>query len=320
LRWRKADRLERQAVTTKGDELIGLSIAKGTKKIYDREWNVWADFALRKGLQLFPPLGTDLEQYVGCELAGKGAPSRVDALKAAIAHRCARRNWSNPFKEPRLAKVMKGLKNSCRRAPVPRKPFKKAHTRRFMDIARETNDPVLWRAAAALVLCFHEFLRASEAFELRFCDLRVNQNSGIAVRVRCAKNHKDGFSFHLAVELREYCAGRFLQDYLSHIGFESGKEGFFCPRICRRNFDTDKGVGFSTLHAGCKRLIRAAGLDASEFSKHSAKRGAATAAIKAGCSGAETTYLGRWKNEKTSLRYMADSRSLRRSLLDRIRT
>jgi hypothetical protein len=46
LQWRKADRLERQAVTAKGDELIGLSNAKGTKKIYDREWNVWADFAL----------------------------------------------------------------------------------------------------------------------------------------------------------------------------------------------------------------------------------------------------------------------------------
>jgi hypothetical protein len=137
---------------------------------------------------------------------------------------------------------MKGLKNSCRRAPFPRKPFKKVHIRRFMDIARETNDPVLWRATAVLVLCFHEFLWASEAFELRFCDLLVNQNSGIAVRVRCAKNHKDGFSFHLAVELREYCAGRFLQDYLSHIGFESEKEGFFCPRICRGNFYTRVSV------------------------------------------------------------------------------
>jgi hypothetical protein len=77
LQWRKADRFERQAVTAKGDELIGLSIAKGTKKIYDREWNIWADFALQKGLQLFPPLGADLEQYVCCELAEKCAPSRV---------------------------------------------------------------------------------------------------------------------------------------------------------------------------------------------------------------------------------------------------
>jgi hypothetical protein len=106
-----------------------------------------------------------------------------------------------------------------------------------MDIARETNDPVFWRANAALVLCFHEFLRASEAFELRFCDLQVTQDFGIAVRVRCAKNHKYDFSFHLAVESREYSAGFFLQDYLSRIGFESGKEGFFSPRICRGNFD-----------------------------------------------------------------------------------
>jgi hypothetical protein len=118
----------------------------------------------------------------------------------------------------------------------------------------------------------------------------------------------------------EYCAGQFLQDYLDNIGFVPGNKGYLCSRIMMDKFSLQEAVSFGTLHTGCKELMRAAGLDTTLYFTHSAKRGAATAAIKAGCNGAETTYMGRCKRDQSALRYMAESKSLRQSLLDRIKT
>jgi integrase len=154
----------------------------------------------------------------------------------AIAHRCALGNHENPFKKPRLSKIMRGLKSKTRRASVPRRPFKKKHIRFFMDIARGTNEQMLWRAAVALVLCYHEFLRASEAFGIRLEDIKLSGETGLSIWVRCAKNHKDRFSFHVDIEQRAYCAGRFVRDFLTRAGFVPGESGFLCSRILREKF------------------------------------------------------------------------------------
>jgi hypothetical protein len=69
-------------------------------------------------------------------------------------------------------------------------------------------------------------------------------------------------------------------------------------------------VGYSTLHAACKELIKALGLDPSRFSTHSAKRGSATA----GCSDAELTSLGRWRSANMGRQYVHDGPDFRRRL------
>jgi integrase len=301
-----------------GDDLVGQSVSVSTKKIYAKEWQRWSVFAHHRGLTSLPPRVQDLERYVCIELI-QSSVARLDSFKAAILLECAKVNVTAPFKEPRLVRVMKGLRSRLRKAPVPRKPFKRSHIRWFIDLARGTDEAAYLRAAVALILCFHPFLRASEAFGIRLQDILVSQ-TGISVRILQAKNHRDGFLFVMPVSNDEYCAGRFLQDYLSRIRFVQGKRGFLCSRIRMDKFSLQEAVSFGTLHTGCQELIRAAGLDTTVYSTHSAKRGAATAAIKAGCNGAETTYMGRWKSDQSALQYMAESKSLRQSLLDRIKT
>jgi hypothetical protein len=48
-------------------------------------------------------------------------------------------------------------------------------------------------------------------------------------------------------------------------------------------------ISYSALHASCRDLIEAVGLNPSKYSTHSAKRGSATATVVAGCTDAEVT-------------------------------
>jgi hypothetical protein len=61
--------------------LAGQSIAKGTKRIYDREWALWEKFAQTRGLKSMPPSQSDLEKYICCDFAEKCAPLRVDVMQ-----------------------------------------------------------------------------------------------------------------------------------------------------------------------------------------------------------------------------------------------
>jgi hypothetical protein len=70
----------------------------------------------------------------------------------------------------------------------------------------------------------------------------------------------------------------------------------------------------TALHASCRDLIEAVGLDPSKYSTHSAKRGSATAAVVAGCRDAEVTALGRWRSAETRKGYVHGSDKFRKIL------
>jgi hypothetical protein len=116
-------------------------------------------------------------------------------------------------------------------------------------------------------------------------------------------------------EKRRYCVGAFLLRFLERgLKWSPGDIGILCCRMEASGFRPAAAVGYSTLHAVCKELIKALGLDPSRFSTHLAKRGLATAAVSAGCLDAELTLLGRCRSANTGRQYVHDGPDFRRRL------
>jgi hypothetical protein len=69
----------------------------------------------------------------------------------------------------------------------------------------------------------------------------------------------------------------------------------------------------------CKLLITASGLDASEYAKHSSKRGGPLEAMRAGLSNAQIQELGRWSSSMMVVRYSRGDEDTRDALADKIR-
>jgi hypothetical protein len=149
-------------------------------------------------------------------------------------------------------------------------------------------------------------------------DIKVSKGN-VCFRVQKAKNHRLGFDVTLSVDkMRKYCVGAYLLRFLEFgLRWSPGSTGFLCCKVEKARFRPSQSIGYSSLHASCKSLIKAAGLDSSRFSTHSGKRGSATTAVSAGCSNAELTLMGRWRSANTGSRYLHDGPEFRKRLAKR---
>jgi hypothetical protein len=75
----------------------------------------------------------------------------------------------------------------------------------------------------------------------------------------------------------------------------------------------------STMHAACKRLIEAVGLNSSDYASHSCKRGAALAAMEAGLSQPQIQEPGRWSSASMVGRYAGGDPESRMALAEVVR-
>jgi hypothetical protein len=191
-------------------------------------------------------------------------------------------------------------------------PFKRSHICRFMNLVNAGEDHRLWWVAVVMSVCFLDFLGFAEVVAVCLKDISIWKGF-ISFRVKKAKNHRFGFDVTLPVdEKRHYCVGAFLLCFLERdLKWSPGNVGFLCCRMDASGFRPALAVGYSTLHAACKELIKASGLDLSRFSTHSAKQGSATADVSVGCSDAKLTSLGRWRSANMGRQYVHDGTDFR---------
>lgn len=304
----------RALVKAAADKYIKKSVAVGTMKAYKKEWRNWLNFARERGYRLAPPRPLDLEDYLVSSVAARASVAVLETISASVNWHCAEVGAPSPFDDRRITLMV----SDFRRPVQPRLPFTKSHIRAFMDLGIPDNLGA-WRAAVILSVCFSDFLRFSEVVNVRLEDIEVSKD-GVCFRVRKAKNHRLGFNVTLSVDKkRKYCVGAYLLRFLEFgLRWSPGSAGFLCCKVEKARFRPSQSIGYSSLHASCKSLIKAAGLDPSKFSTHSAKRGSATTAVSAGCSDAELTSMGRWRSANTGSRYVHDGPEFRKKLARRL--
>jgi integrase len=210
-----------------GDSYASNSIAAGSQRRYERSWYKWKKFASERGWSSLPAEADHLEDFLSDLADRSGSVAAVD------------QGLPTPFESPRLKLVIQGIHSVCAKRPVPRAPFAAEDVRKMMDKARETSDLGLWRAAAAVVLCFNDCARSAEIFDIRVEHLRL-EKSRLTFNVGRSKTDKVGYGSFMTVSEDPYSPGAFILAFLKLIGLEPGSTGFLSCKIGRA-----KGVQYA---------------------------------------------------------------------------
>jgi hypothetical protein len=290
-----------------GDRMLAASVVPAVYKTYSGAWDKWLAFALHHGVSPNPPDANVFKFYLTQEAELSASVSVVYRLTAAAALFTASANNKSPFdgtKGACLRRVLKGIRKMYAIPSVPKKPLTRDDIKSMLEVAAQPGASfALKRAVALTALCFQQMLRISEAIAIKGSDITFDSLKGAYIfKVRKAKNHSDGFSFTIPVDMgRTHCVGNYLHVYMAKIGLRVGDE--HAHLACKASLDTGGrwcanikgGISIDTARAGLKEAVRTIGLDPKLYS-NSAKRGAATEAVKAGNTDAMVTHAGRWKN------------------------
>jgi integrase len=212
--------------------------------------------------------------------------------------------------------VLKGIRKTSAIPSVTKKPLTRDDIKSMLEVAAQPRALfALERAVAPTALCFQQMLRISEAVAIKGSDITFDSlKCAYIFKVRKAKNHSDGFSFTIPVDMgRTHCVGNYLRVYMAGIGLRAGDEHAYL--VCKASRGTGGrwcanikgGISIDTARAGLKDAVRAIRLDPKLYSTHSAKRRAATEAVKAGNTDAMVTLAGRWKSPSMASAYVRDN-------------
>jgi hypothetical protein len=305
------------------DEMLKRSVKPSTMNKYSRLWDKWVAFANYHEVETMPPDPRELEIFIADSAELSGLAGVANSTAAAVAHFIALEGYESLFSSPRFSKILRGVKAAFGKAARPKKPFLREHIVTFMSHARR-GSLLDWRAALPLALCYQQLLRGAECFELNGSNV-IRHPNFVMVEVDSSKNIPDGFSFKLHVEPeRPHCVGMFLEDYIARMCIVLGdKESFFACKIRQTkgvlSAVPSLKVTNSTMRSPCKKLIKAVGMDSSEYASNSCKRGAALAPLEASLSQVQVQDLGRWASSAMVVRYAGAEPAVREALADVIK-
>ena len=180
---------------------------------------------------------------------------------------------------------------------------------------------MLW---AACSLCFFGFFRSGEltspsensfdpSVHLSFQDIAVDDKDNptvLRVHLRASKTDpfRTGVDVYVGKTGDELCPVTAMVNYLSKRGGEDGPLFYYSSR---------KFLTRESLVTRIRAALGVSGLDASNYSGHSFRSGAATTALEAGISDATIQMLGRWKSDAYK-RYIRTPREQLASLSARL--
>ena len=243
-------------------------------------------------------------------LALKGlAWQTIKLYLAGTSHYLMLHDLSTPFRDeqlPRLQLLLRGIKRISSRSstPRPRLPITPTILRRaFRILSQHPSDPdaiMLW---AAMNLCFFGFLRSGEiccpgettfdpTWHLGPQDITVDSitNTSIMyIRIKASKTDPFRLGVTIAVgkTMDQVCPIKAMLPYLAIRGAREGplfqfSSGSF---LSRQRFVDE-----------VRRVLSAAGVNATLYSGHSFRIGAATTAAQVGIQDNVIQTLGRWKS------------------------
>jgi integrase len=299
--------------------MLAASVVPAVYKAYLGAWSLWVAFAEHHGVSSNTPDTEAFEYYLLQEAHLSASVFVVDKLAAAAVFFTASANFKSPFEGPngaRMRQVLKGIRKTFAVPSIPKKPLTREDIMAMLEVASAPNASFsLKRAITITALCFQQLLRVSEVVAIRGNDVSFDTlKLAFMFTVRKAKIHSSGFAFTAPVDFGLWhCVGNYLQTYLAGTGFRLGDElsHFACKatRKASRIWCVNNNVGIST-DTACvefKDAVCAIGLNHELYSTHSAKRGAATEAVKAGNTDAMVTIAGRWKSPSMVAAYVRDN-------------
>lgn len=263
------------------------SWSPSTLRAYRSDWADWECYCQSRGVISLPAEPMAVAGYLSALAEGtwktKLRLATIERRRAAVAHLHRESGHADPTADPRVARVLAGIRRQLKVAKIRKAPVRAGDLRKMVSMLGD--DPRGLRDRALLLLGFATGSRRSELTALDVADIRTHRD-GLIVDVRRSKVDQAGEGLVKLVRMGKdpaTCPVRAVQRWMAKAGITAGPifREITNALVVREVAMSDAGVARAV-----KRAAIAAGLNPSLFSGHSLRAGYVT---EADARGARTT-------------------------------
>lgn len=275
--------------------------AKNSIKSYKSGFNLWKQFALKNGLELFPVNKIELSICLINKVENGGSWSTVNQCINGVKffHRLFLKTTDKHCVDEQILQFL--IKNS-RKPDNKRRPLLKDEFEKIISVnLNEKSDIVLMRNLCVLIFSWIGFLRYDDVSQLKWNNVNIEKNV-IRLKLYDAKNDKkkkgQSVRFQLNCNLMNI-----VNNYLEMAGlFDT-----VCNDSVYLFFEIDKGcclyqkrLSYVSMYGLLISLCEKSGVDTTKIGTHSLRIGGCTEASRSGIPDYVLDYYGRWALNSTS--------------------
>lgn len=263
------------------------SWSASTLRAYRSDWVDWEIYCQSRAVAPLPGEPMAVAGYLSALAEGtwrkKLRLATIERRRAAISHIHRESGHTDPSADPRVARVLSGIRRQLTVSKVRKSPVRAADLKRM--VTKLADDPRGLRDKALLLIGFATGCRRSELVALQVDDVRTHRD-GLIVEVRRSKTDQVGEGLIKLVRMgREpvTCPVRALQKWLAKASITSGP---VFREITNALVVKDAAMSERGVARAVQRAALAAGMNPQLFAGHSLRAGYVT---EADARGAKTT-------------------------------
>ncbi|MCC6545893.1 site-specific integrase [Candidatus Sumerlaeota bacterium] len=263
------------------------SWSASTLRAYQSDWADWEEYCHSRGVNSLPAEPMAVAGYLSALAEGNWRRrlrlATIERRRAAISHIHRESGHADPCADPRVARVLSGIRRQLTVSKERKSPVRAADLKRM--VAKLADDPRSLRDKALLLVGFATGCRRSELVALQVADVRRHRD-GLIVEVRRSKTDQFGEGLIKLVRMGKdsaTCPVRALQKWLTKAGITAGPifREITNALVVKEMAMSERGVARAV-----QRAALAAGMNPKLFAGHSLRAGYVT---EADARGAKTT-------------------------------
>ena len=289
------------------------SRADGTVTKYSGQLHAFKDFCAAKGFQYLPAVPIHVAMYISHLIDIKKSSSVITGAFYAV-------KWFHNINgkgDPTDNCIVKNMLESAKRLnskPVVKKDVLSSELLiQLCDMFVETEDVIVLRDLAMIVLSFAGFLRFSEVSSLKGHDV-VFESDHICLYIRESKTdmYREGEKVLIAKGSTSACPYAMLKKYMSSAGLSTSSDKYLFQPACRTGsrcflLDKDKKLSYTRARECMMQKLRLVA-PSLRLGTHSLRASGASKAANSECvSDRCLKRHGRWRSDSAKDGYIEDS-------------
>ena len=294
-------------------------VKTSTQSKYDGAYKIWEEFCAKSNIPTMPGNPEHVSACLALNMMEHESLSRVEMLRAAIAHRHRANCLPSPTEHFRIVNLFKAFNREYGSPRNPVDPIGYNIIQKVFDnIYQFRHGPdgqhaslVLWRTTWRIVINFFSLGRFGDMDNVQRSDLVFGTRPSLHLKIGFSNLKNDPFSeggeklISANLDLEQYCPVRLTQNYLRYLG--SSFSGNMQPACQSKNPNSPlpgSKVCYSNALSDLRQLLNALGFGQLRFGEHSPRRGGASHAANLGMPMEDLQRLGGWKSQMIPAKYV----------------
>ena len=253
------------------------SISANTRRAYSTAWRSYLTWCKAKAID--PKQVEVVALYLADEAQVK-ALSTLEVALAAITQAFGLMGIERPASDPRVRRVLKGIRRTLGPRPQAKKaPLSVAHLRRICEVMGKSTKAV--RDKCVILIGFAAALRRSELVALDIKDVAF-EDEGIVLTLRRSKVDQQGQGRLVGVPYGSNPITCPVRATRARLAIGDAEAGPLLRSVTRHGHVGHGRLGGRVVSEVVKQAVEMIGLDPDSFGGHSLRAGLATEAARAG--------------------------------------